>query len=215
MHFAAAKSAFLAAYIVMISIQFWLVFVPQSSGQAAGIVPLFSADRHYPLVRDDLGEIRKLLDVLEDKSHGGKEGVYVIASSIVFNDDILRNACRAFDYPQYFCDRIFQSSHVDKVHGFPQQFLSAMYVVVAKPVQYHLMPEGQRVVGVLAEDLLQSKGIGSSFDRLPEKFVLDNSVLAHIYHKTRPLRPQDLRELENRFQRYYPRNKDIFKLSNL
>lgn len=58
----------------------------------------------------------------------------------------------------------------------PKQFLSATHVVVADPVQFHLRPEDQRVVGILGEDILSGKGIGASFERLPYEFSLDNNV---------------------------------------
>jgi len=215
LHKVAARSIVLAGYIAALALQFWLVFVPQSSGRIDGIAPIFSRDRHYPMVRNDLGEIRKLLDALETNSHGGEDGVYVIASSTIFSDDILRNACRAFDYPQLFCNRILGSSHVDKRDGFPKNFLSAGYVVVAEPVQYHLRPEDQRVIGILAEQMHLKSGIGSSFDALNYEFLLDNNVNVHIYKKMKPFDSDALQQLEYLYVTYYPDKKEIFTIPGI
>lgn len=205
-----SRSAFIAGYLVVLGIQFSVVFVPKSAGYLASFALFFPSARHYPLVRNDLGKMEGLLDALEEISHDGKQSIYVIASSIILNDDILRNACRDFNHPEDFCGSILHSSQVDKVHGFPRQFLSATYVVVAEPIQYHLRPEDQRVVGVLAEDVIQAKGIGTAFRLLPYSFTLDNNVKVRIYRKVRPFEKSALEDLQRRFMSYYPEEKDLF-----
>ncbi|MDA8084420.1 MAG: hypothetical protein M0024_12255 [Nitrospiraceae bacterium] len=202
----------LAGFSMVMTVQFVAVFVPDVAARyhAAGV--LMSTFRHYPMVRNDLAEMHRLLDTVRKGSDEGEEGIYVVASSTILSDDILKNACRAFQYPARFCGRISHASHVDKRDGFPEEFLSARYVLVAEPVQYHLAPESQRVVGILADEVAGGKGIGASFDRLPDAFTLDNNVHVHIYRKREPFAGGALRDLERRFLEYYPDRKDIFAI---
>jgi hypothetical protein len=200
----------LVACAVFMTIQFLAVFVPGVVAKSPVAGFFVSSYRHYPLVRNDLAEMRRLLEVLLTRSD---ERVYVVASSYVLNDDILRNACRSFDYPANFCKRIYRASHVDKRDGFPKDFLSATRIIVADPIQYHLRPMDQRVVGVLADVLTEGTGIGAAFERLPDDFILDNAVHVHIYQKKKQITDVDLRDLEQRFVMYYPERKDIFAIS--
>ncbi|MDA8104856.1 MAG: hypothetical protein M0Z71_05695 [Nitrospiraceae bacterium] len=204
-----------SAYVAILTIQIFTVFIPGVADKYPKITPFITGYRHYPLVRNDLGEIRKLLDVLGELVRNDTEGIYVVASSTIINDDILRNACRAFDYPQSFCNKIFASSHVDKKDGFPKNLLSAGYVVVAEPEQYHLRPEDQRVIGILAEQMHLKGGIGSSFDALNYEFLLDNDVRVHIYKKMRPFDGTALHHLEDLFVAYYPDKKEIFTVPEI
>jgi hypothetical protein len=165
-------------------------------------------------VRNDLGEFRRLLDVLAELTKDDKGRIYVTASSITFNDDILKNACVSFAAQKELCERILVSHHLDKRDGFPKNFLSSGYVLVAAPVQYHMRPEDQRVIGILADEMIHALGIGTSFDRLPYRVVLDNDVKVYIYKKTRPFREVDLTNLEKRFLSLYPDKKNIFTVFN-
>jgi hypothetical protein len=92
----------------------------------------------------------------------------------------------------------------------PRQFLDAAYVVVASPIQYHLRPEDQRVIGVFARELIQGTGIGRSFQRLPDEFTLEGGVTVSIFKKNRPLEQADLDAIADEFQGYYPDKRDIF-----
>lgn len=209
------KSILLLCYISILMIQFSVMFNHKASDYFFRLTPLFSWDRHYPLVRNDLSEIHKLLERLADLTSGGGQKVYVIGSSIIFNDDILRNACLSFSYSKSFCDRILHASHIDKRDGFPVTFLSASYVAIAAPTQYHERPEDQMVVGILADEIRNSKGIGYSFEKLSYEFALDNDVRISIYKKIKPFNESDLTKLEGIFLNVYPQKKDIFSFSRI
>ena len=206
------RSFFLAGYALILTIQFSLMFAPAADALPLSVSRFFSLYRHYPLVRNDLDEMSKLFAFLEKESASEKGGIYVIASSTTISDDIMRNACRAFDRPQPFCDRILPASHVDKRDGFPENFLQANLVVIAAPVQYHLGSEGQRVVGVLAAEMTNQESIGASFEKLPDEFTLDGGVKVFVYKKTKPLSEAGLHDLESRFWAYYPDRKDLFTI---
>jgi hypothetical protein len=107
---------------------------------------------------------------------------------------------------------ILPGYHVDKRDGFPYHFFEAKYVIIGEPIQYHLNPNDQRVVGILGDQILQHKKIGSSYERLPFEFSLDNNVIVLIYEKKFPVRKADIEDLSELFISYYPDKKPKFKL---
>ena len=204
---------FLAGYTAMLLINFSVVFIPPASSFSQKIAFLLPGERHYPFFRPDIDLINKLLDSLESALQSANDNVYVIASSPILNEEILENACSFGNHPQDLCTRILPSSHVDKRDGFPSQFLDAKYVIVTAPVQYHLRQEAQRVIGILADQILSRRGIGSSYEKLPDEFVLDTNVTAFIYKKVKPFKKADLDNLSKLFMDYYPDKRNIFKIN--
>jgi len=208
------KSVFLMGYMVILLINFSIVFIPRVSDNLAKISFLFPNVRCYPLVRNDLKEIEDLLSSLENLSNNKKGLFYVLSGSDILNDDILRNACLENKHTSTICKSILLSHYVDKRDGFPSQFLTAQYIVTADPVQFHLRPDDQRVIGILADEIINQKGIGSSFKKLNYEFTLDNNVKVHIYEKIKQFKGIDLDSLSQQFITYYPDKKDIFKINN-
>lgn len=203
----AAKAVFFALYLAVLAAQFWIVF-----GKPAyidGMAQWVSADRHPPLQRHDLNEMHRLLDALKERVRVGEDIVYVVASSVIINDDILRNACRSFGYERNFCGSIPGASHIDKRDGFPQSFLYARWVVVANPVQYHLSSEGQRIVGVLTDEMTHPRSIGLSYEKEPGDFLLDNNVRVSVYKKVKSPDPSAVQDIQQRFLSYYPGRTDL------
>jgi hypothetical protein len=153
------------------------------------------------------------LDRLGELERRQQGYVYVLASSAILNSSILQNRCRLGSRPRSFCDRILNTNDVDKRDGFPHQFLRASFLVVANPTQYHLRPDDQRVIGVLAREVMEHHGIGASFQRLSGEFKLDNGVNAYVHAKVRPFESADLDTLSKEFASYYPGRQSIFKFS--
>src|SRR5262249_20201014 len=152
-----------------------------------------------------------LVDYLERLELERQRDIYVVASSEILNSNILQNACRFGPRQKQFCERILATNDVDKRDGFPGQFLHADLVVVATPTQYHLRAEDQRIVGVLAREIIDGRGIGASFQRLPDEFKLDNGVITSVYVKVRSFEKSDLDALAAEFGRYYPEERQLFK----
>jgi hypothetical protein len=175
---------------------------------------LFAEAKHYPLTRSDSQQIKQLIYYL-DKETLETFKIYVAASSATFNDDILRNACLYLQLPNSNpCSRILDGYHVDLVDlrdGFPQQLLQADFMVVGDPVQYHLNPRDQSVVGIPALMLLENEGIGKAYQQLPQKFVLENGVVVKIFKKIRNPKPEEKQLLNREFVKLYPRRESLFQ----
>ena len=86
--------------------------------------------------------------------------------------------------------------------------------MVGFPIQYHLRAEDQRVIGILADQLLNQKTIGRSYKKLDYEFILDENVHVYIYKKIKPVQPSDIQDLSRMFQHFYPDRKDIFRIDS-
>lgn len=176
---------------------------------------LMAGAQHYPLQRNDQTQIAALLSYLDKTMPQGAK-LYVDASSVVLNDDVVRNSCRYFklDYVR-ICDNIIPANNVDLRDGFPRQFLQTDFVLVADPPQTHLLPNDQRVVWVLQEKLLDKNSIGSAYQILPKQFTLDGGVMVKILKKTRNLTASELQNLSDIFLGFYPNRQDLFQIQPL
>lgn len=179
-------------------------FSPSAASISIVLGRLIPQYKCHPLVRNDLEELNLLLDRLDELVGEQPGEIYVLASSVVLNSSILQNACHLGTRSGAACGYILATNDVDKRDGFPHQFLQAKYLVVANPTQYHLRADDQRVIGVLAREVLTGQGIGASFQRLPGDFKLDNEVAVGVFVKVRPIERMDFDALENEFARYYP-----------
>jgi hypothetical protein len=208
------KSFFLIFFIIILLINFSVVFIPEASDNFEKFNFMFSGSKWYPKERNDLNELNNLSKVLKNNIlMNENDSIYVLSSSIVLNDDILRNVYREKKDMTYI--KILSASHIDKRDGFPSQFLSAKYVIIATPIQYHVRPTDQRVIGIIAEQILnQSNNISQSYKKLPYKFTLDNNVEVFIYEKVKPFNKSDLNALSHLFIDFYPDKKDIFTIKD-
>ena len=173
---------------------------------------IFSSIRHPPLVRFDINEIERMLSILTGLLTNPNDRAYVLASSNILNSSILGSAYLSVNRYQDIATKVLTTRDVDKRDGFPQTLLTAKYVVVAYPIQYHLRPEDQRVVGIPAESILTERNIGTSFVRLPYEFNLDNGVRTYIYRNTRSFKESDLDALSERFKSLYPDREYLYKI---
>lgn len=198
-----ARRRRLAIAVGILALDFAVVLVPplSTSGvrMAAPVTALFGRVRLAPQRRSDLDEIARLdrtIAALRAERGGGS--VYVLASSALLNPDVLRNAHLALaersDVPD-LRSAISPGVHVDRRDGFPLDLLHADVVVTADPPQLHLAPEEQQVILVPAAEIAARTTIGRSFRTLPERFTLDEGVVARLHVKERPLDPDDVRAL--------------------
>ena len=205
----------MAFVILFISLSnFAVSFIPKfavpANQKPAG---LFPSIRIKPLVRTDLPNIHELVKYLQEVANDPNDSIYVLASSLIFNDDILRYACQLPENQQFnVCDKILTTNHIDKREGFPQQLFNASYIVIADPIQYHVPADGQRVIGIPARLIEQNQGIGESYRLLPRQFMLDNGVRATIYKKISTPKTSELKQLQELFQSFYPDDRVKFNI---
>ncbi len=146
---------------------------------------LFSAS-HPPLVREDYAEVGRLINYLREKAPKS-EPLYVVASTLLMNDDLIRYGEAALYGQQAAKLKVLYTPHVDSRDFYPLQVLTqAEYALVVEPFQHHLEVTEQKLVKVSYDMFTQSSGIGADFEKLPETFKLEKGATAYVYHRIRP-----------------------------
>ncbi|MGG1943141.1 hypothetical protein ABFY57_26035 [Paenibacillus polymyxa] len=128
--------------------------------------------------------------------------VYVLSSSGILNDDILRQ----IEMPDNSNALPFMNltHHVDLRDGFPVSFFESDYVVIALPTQYHLGESGQKVVGILAEEVMNGS-LKNNFKPL-KSYTLDNNVESIVLKKTSSITKEKVELIRSQFRKIYPDN---------
>lgn len=168
--------------------------------------------RLIPAKRRDMtvfGEVFKTLKHIEDNDKGK---IYILASSNVINEDILRGYCYLPEGDSYWniCRQILDTAEIDLRDGFPSNIVEAKYVMVAEPIQYHLRSEDQEVVGIPAKMILNNNGIGKLFYKLPYEFNLEGNVKLMIYKYNGQSEFDEMEKISKTLMEKYSGNKNIF-----
>jgi len=207
------KIAALFLLLIATLAAFTVTFLPSTGGLLKPVSFALPQARQYPKVRTDLKEVQALLNTLSDISKDSESTIYILSSSFSLNSSIVHEACFTLETPhRSLARKIAATNDVDKRDGFPIQFLKARYVVLTIPFGYHLAPQDQRVIGVLAEQIATGEGMGKSYDKLNFEFSLEDGSSAFIYRKDRPLDPSAIKSLSDFFVELYPANRDKFQI---
>ena len=195
-----------AMVILCISLQllnFVKVFVPSVPNDNS----YFFAEKYYPSQRNDIDQLWQLASTLNSLTEGTSDSVYIVASSPILNDSILR--CLNAPYTETSVPNMVHNRDVDLRDGFPPEFLTAKYVVTTTPVQTHLS-SGQYVITYLADCLHDSSNyLGRHFKKVYE-VELDNNVTAEVYEKCSSFTEDDLTKLREYYNTLYPNDTELF-----
>jgi hypothetical protein len=206
------RLVFIVLYLVFIVSMFAHSLVPNFTVPGR-IAFLYPPEQYKPLVRDDLEEVNRLLEYIE-KLSADKPGsaFYLLSSSALWNSSILRTAVMEKYKDPDTMPNINTTSDVDRRDGFPLEFFTSEYLIIAEPLQYHLGKKDQRVITLPAEKVLKGQGIGSNYKELPEKFDLDKGVKLYVYERERPPDYASVRSTLNDFLAYYPEMAERYRV---
>jgi hypothetical protein len=167
----------------------------------------FTDQRLQPVIRNDVDTLRLLTSELRGYSDEGSS-IYMIASSSVINDDVIRK----INLPDELqaVPSLMAASQVDLRDGFSLGFLQADYVVVADPVQYHLSPEDQRVVGILADEFINHGRIGEHFEEV-SAYHIDDDITLTVYKRVEEYTDEDRQYLADIYNQYYGDYPELFQ----
>jgi hypothetical protein len=206
------RPVFIVLYLVFIVSMFAYSLVPNFSVPGR-IVFLYPTELYKPLVRDDLKEIDRLLEYIERLS-ADKPGAsfYLLSSSALWNSSILQTAVKEKFKDPDTMPRINTTSDVDKRDGFPLQFFTSRYVIIAEPPQYHLNKKNQHIITIPSEKILGKDGVGLNYKELPESFALDKNIKLRMYERAKPPDYASIRSTLNDFLAYYPEMADRYNV---
>ena len=153
---------------------------------SAAAARLFFAGRWTPLKSEGYDAVTDVVGYLR-KSTKPEEGIFVVASSRLFNPDLLRHAERTLHGPEGTRLQVLSVPQVDSRDVYPlAALLEAEHVVVVRPFQGHLRPEEQRVLSVVYELFEADRGIARDFIRILVNFPMDDTTRIFVYRRQRP-----------------------------
>ena len=167
----------------------------------------FTAKRFEPKVYASERAVA-LKDRLNQLTEGTEDYVYILASSELLNDDMLKNS----ELPQNYnaINNFFGTAHVDKRDGFPNPLLVAKYIVVADPVQVHLGVENQRIIEYFVNTISEGN-LTPNLTKI-ESIDMGGGVTAHIYRRDSGYTDEFLNATKEYFAAVYP---DYPNLNNI
>lgn len=183
---------------------------PGSESLHAQMRPLVPLYPYPPLVRNDLDEVRRLMQLLDTETAASDESIVVLGSGPNFNQTTFLSARRSLRIAFEAENRFLPAPEVDRVNGFPAGVFEAGLVVVADPPQIHLRESEQQTVLIPARELLNGMGIGKAFDRLPVAFLLDHDVTVFVYRRVRPIDPVDFAAFREKLRQAHPDNSRVY-----
>lgn len=166
-------------------------------------------DIYTPLQRNDIETLFEIRNYLNDKTETSNQSIYVLASSDILNDDIIRR----LDLPNklYSLPTLLPSSHVDLRDGFPTSFLKADIIITTNPIQTHLTQGSQEIIRYLAEEIQKPESsIGQHFSKENIEYTLDNGVKVYIYDRISNWTEEDVQSIREYYDNIYPQYKNLF-----
>jgi hypothetical protein len=157
-----------------------------------GAPRLFAAPRP-PVVRKDYEELVRLASYL-DATTAPDDRIFVLGSSFVFNQDIVRAVNTDILNRTDVLFRFLQGPEIDSTHGSPlDAFAAANVYVVPDPPQYHLGPEAQKVVTAVARRFPPEGSSSGYFHKDVAVFDVDDGVHVSVWRRG-PLPPRILHD---------------------
>ena len=138
---------------------------------------------YAPLFRGDYDRVADLVRYLRQRAVGDQT-IYVAASSVQLNDDLLKNAERQlFKQPRL---SFLSAPQVDSRDYYPlEPLLRADWVIVATPFQYHLHdPSEQKVVESVVKIFDERWDLAGDFELLSGQWLLEPGITVQVYRRS-------------------------------
>lgn len=150
-----------------------------------------------------------IVDIMRKLDTFGAAGktVGVLASSMILNADILRNAEDSLSLPRVSdADRSYlcYMPAVDQRDGWHDTVFWCNVLLVADPIQLHLGEENQAVVALPAARVLSGEGFGAAFTRLEDTWTVGDGVQVYLYERTRSVTVEEADEVRTAFYTLHP-----------
>lgn len=163
------------------------------------LAPYMTSKRFAPKTADT-EKIISLCDALNKMNAEDQGPVYILASSEILNDDMLRN-CK-LPKIQNALNNHFGTAHVDKRDGFPNNLLLAKYIVVADPVQVHLGEENQQIIAYFVKEILSGENTPNLTEVYSESLADDVNI--RIFRRDAGYTLDFLNKTKAHFESIYP-----------
>lgn len=105
---------------------------------------------------------------------------------------------------------IVYTSAIDLRDGINFNSLMSEYIIVTDIPQTGTSSEGQRIVSVPNNEIMNGTSIGKAYTRISEAYVLQNNVKAYIYKKNRGFTAEEVNRYMEILEEYYPEWKENY-----
>lgn len=176
------------------------VFIPREQPQNIqeishyALVPDFSM---LPRVRGDVTEILSLKNKL-DAVIGEGERMGVIASSLTFNEDILKNAGPSMNLGESRTDYIQPLPMVDSRDTDLSDLYGVDYMLVAYPAQIHLAEKEQTIIVESVNSFTYMTDFAAAFEEAEGVETSIGEITIKLFRRTRDVTNAEKAQFENR-----------------
>lgn len=194
------KKGWAISLTVVFSLLTIAIFVSTYSkpfGQPA-LVSQYLPGKEYPLRLDNFNHYHELITFINDRTDSDDK-VAVFASSGSLNNDLFSAIS-----PPAFASHIAAVSQVDLRDKLAFDAFNSRFAIVTDPAQTHLGNNGQQVIYLPNNLILEGKGIGAAYTRVSHPFILSGDVRAYVYEKNRSYTVDEYRNMIDEFSRSYP-----------
>jgi len=209
----AMRMGILAAFVLLSLFSFSAAFFPQMSGFRKEMLFILPGATAYPSVMSEqnMGVDIRLEETLSQLVKSPSEKIYVLPNLEV-SAPIIRYLYLSLGRKNRIGDNVLPTQILDKRDGFPSRLFEATYIVVTDPLLHMHKDEDIQIAILPAKLIMSGEGIGSSYQRLPYDFTLENGVKAYIYKKVLPLKRSDLASFSEMLRKVYPDRESIFRI---
>lgn len=208
------KVAICIAYILIASLGFSAVFSPKISFYTNQAKALFPSYRYEPPVRNDIPEIKRMLNVLNELLTNPDDRLYVLAGNELLNSEIIEKARLSLPDTPNIGSHIYRSGALDLKDGFPNALFKSKYVLIADPIQHEFNRKQTLTIIIPAESILRGENMGTSYKRLPYEFNLTlekKKAKVYIYERIGSFNQSDVDFLSNELRKYYPKEPFVYQ----
>ena len=190
---------FKVAFLCIITLFFGINFITTFLNRDLSIKFISQNSKYCKFYYENFSELQRLindLDVLVTEN-GGK--ITAFSDSDVISDNIIDLLGS-----QTIKNNICYTSHIDLRDGLNFNGLMCEYVVITDVPQLGVNPNGQRIVSIPNNEILNGSSIGKAYSKVSGPYTLDNNVNAFIYKKERAFSIEEVNEYMEMLYEYYP-----------
>lgn len=202
----------LLTFLIIINITKTYLLEPAATNNFYEITN-FLVGEPLPMVRKTEGneKIRSLVARLNDMA-GEYDYFYTIASSSLFNEDMLRNASLPEDLEGLH--NLVPTSVYDLRDYLPKDFFYYQYIIVSEPLILQFDESLQRVIQVLGNFMLTDPRVDQYY-HLIEDVEITNGIHIKVFKRIDNV-PNSIRsEISDIFKNYYPDEPRLYEFSML
>lgn len=136
-----------------------------------------------PVVREDIEELEKIDEYINEISENSTKKIYLNSSSTVLNSSIITYFERSMNTNYEYKTYLLPISQVDNRDGVPLQILNADIVIVTNPDQIHLSDKDQKIISYINKMFINNEGIAKNFEKINTMKLDDMEV--YFYKKNK------------------------------